>query len=490
MVEVRSARGRVPFRARVTDNIVRGAVECMFGGGTPVGPRAWQEWNVNELTDLNNFDAISGFPVYKALLCDVARIGEGEAVDIPADRPEAACQVDIDVLTVASDRPVRRIYLDNNATTRMADEVGEAMRPYLESDYGNPSSIHDMGREAEEAIEKARRQVARLIGARPRSLIFTGGGSEAVNLALKGVAFACTDRGKHIVTTSIEHPAVISTGRFLEKLGYRVTWLDVDEDGWLEPDQLEKALTDDTILVSIAMANNEVGTILPIRELCEVAHRRGVLFHTDAVQAVGKIKVDVTELGVDLLSLSGHKFHGPKGVGALYVKQGVKLESVVHGGKQEVGLRAGTENVPAIVGLGKAAELAMQSREPSAEMEQLRDGLEAEIRRLVPGARLNGHRTKRLPNTLNLTLPGLRGESIVLAMNRHGVLLSSGSACKSGSPEPTHVLIAMGRSEEEAHCSVRFSLSHYITERDIKDTAVALARVLEEKSMVRMMPCR
>lgn len=490
VVEVHTARGRVPFRARVTDNIVRGAVECMFGGGTPVGPKAWREWNVNDLTDLNNYDAISGFPVYKALLCDVARIGQEKAVNIPADRPEAVCQVDIDALTAGRDKTEQRIYLDNNATTQLAEEVEQAVIPYLERDYGNPSSIHDMGREAKEAIEKARRQVAKLINARPRSLIFTSGGSEADNLALKGVAFALGDKGKHIITTAIEHPAVMSTCKFLEGLGYRVSYLGVDEDGWLEPERLKQALTGDTILVSIIMANNEVGTILPIKELCAIAHQKGVLFHTDAVQAVGKIKVDVAELDVDLLSLSGHKFHGPKGVGALYVRQGVKLESVVHGGKQEVGLRAGTENVPAIVGLGKAAELAMQSREHLAKIERLRDRLEVEIKRLVPAAKLNGHRTKRLPNTLNLTLPGLRGESIVLAMNQHGVLLSSGSACKSGSPEPTHVLIAMGRSEEAAHCSVRFSLSHYTTEKDIKDTAVALARVLEEKSMVRLMPCR
>ena len=489
MVEVRTARGKVPFRARVTNSIVRGAVECMFGGGTPVGPKAWQEWNVNELTDLNNYDAISGFPVYKALLCDVVKTGGEKARAIPTDEADKVCQIDKNI-PAAKDKPERRVYLDNNATTRIADEVRQAMTPYLERDYGNPSSIYDMGREAKEAVERARRQIARLINARPRSVIFTSGGSEADNMAFKGVAFACGDRGKHIITTAIEHPAVMSTCRFLEKLGYRITYLDVDKDGWLEPERLEQALTDDTILVSIIMANNEVGTIMPVKELCAIAHRRGVLFHTDAVQAVGKIKVDVEELGVDLLSLSGHKFHGPKGVGALYVRHGVTLEPVVHGGKQEVGLRAGTENVPAIVGLGKAAELVMQSPPNSAEIAGLRDKLEAEIRRLVPGARLNGHRTRRLPNTLNLTLPGLRGESIVLAMDQHGVSLSSGSACKSGSPEPTHVLIAMGRSQEEAHCSVRFSLSHYTTEKDIEDTAKALARVLEAKSMVRLMPCR
>ena len=488
MVEVRTARGRVPFRARVTDDIVQGAVECNFGGGTPVGPKAWQEWNVNELTDISNYDRISGFPVYKALLCDVVKNARGNRKDVPVGQGMEVCQ--IDVIPPAKDKPERRIYLDNNATTRIADEVEQAMMPYLERDYGNPSSIYDLGREAKEAVERARRQVAKLINARPRSVIFTSGGSEADNLALKGVAFALGDKGKHIITTAVEHPAVMSTCRFLEGLGYRLTYLGVDEDGWLEPKRLEKALTDDTILVSIIMANNEVGTILPIKELGAIARRKGALFHTDAVQAVGKIKVDVAELEVDMLSLSGHKFHGPKGVGALYVRRGVKLEPVVHGGKQEVGLRAGTENVPAIVGLGKAAELAMQAPRCSAAIAALRNKLEAEIRRLVPEARLNGHRTERLPNTLNLTLPELRGESIVLAMDQHGVSLSSGSACKSGSPEPTHVLIAMGRSEEEAHCSVRFSLSHHTTEEDIEATAAALAQVLEEKSMVRLMPCR
>jgi len=489
MVEVRTARGRVPFRAKVTNDIVMGAIECMFGGGAPVGPKAWQEWNVNELTDINNLDAISGFPVYKALLCDVTRISQGtpEAVPVTSGRDETC---DYSMPLMRRDKPERRIYLDNNATTRTAEEVERTMMPYLEKDYGNPSSIHDLGREAKEAVEKARRQVAKLINAQPRRIIFTSGGSEADNLALKGVAFADNNKGKHIITTSIEHPAIMSTCQFLEKLGYRITYLEVDEDGWLEPERLKEALSDDTILVSIMMANNEVGTILPIKELCAIAHQRNVLFHTDAVQTVGKVRVDVKELSVDLLTLSGHKFHGPKGVGVLYVRKGVGLEPVVHGGKQEVGLRAGTENVPAIVGLGRTAELASYTMREAERIRILRDKLEEGVKNLIPGARLNGHRTKRLPNTLNLTLPGMRGESIVIALDQRGISLSSESACKSGSPEPTHVLIAMGRSEEEAHCSVRFSLSHYTTEKDIEETVAALARVLEEKSMVRLMPCR
>ena len=491
LVRVTTPRGSVPFRAKVTADITKGAVECMFGGGTPVGPKAWREWNVNELTDLNNYDKISGFPVYKALLCDVEKLEPGteeawRAVVIPS----LACDSELSVSGILTPKPGKRIYLDNNATTQMADAVREAMIPYLSTAYGNPSSIHSTGRDAREAVEKARRQVARLVNAQPRRVVFTGGGSEADNLALKGVAFAMRDSGKHIITTTIEHPAVISTCKFLGKVGYRITYLEVDENGWLDPERLRDAITGGTILVSIIMANNEVGTILPIKELCAIAHDRGVLFHTDAVQAVGKIKLDVQELDVDMLSISGHKFHGPKGIGALYVKKGVELEPLIHGGKQESGIRAGTENLPAIVGLGKAAELATYALQDSDRIGALRDKLEEGIKNLVSDAKLNGHPEIRLPNTLNLTLPGLRGESIVIALDQQGVSLSSGSACKSGSPEPTYVLIAMGRTEQEAHCSVRFSLSRHTTEEDIDDTVLALAQVLEEKNTVRLMPCK
>jgi cysteine desulfurase NifS len=491
LVQVCTPRGSVPFRARGSTDIVPGAIECTFGGGTPVGPKAWQEWNVNELTDLNNYDQISGFPVYKALLCDVAKIEEGdEKTRLAASRQVTACDLDLVVPQTPKSKLGKRIYLDNNATTQVADAVREAMMPYLDMACGNPSSIHGAGKDAREAMENARRQVAKLINTQPRRIVFTGGGSEADNLALKGVAFAQREKGNHIITTSIEHPAILSTCQFLEKLGYRITYLEVDENGWLAPDKLGTAITGDTILISIMMANNEVGTILPIKDLCAIAHERGVLFHTDAVQAIGKIKVDVQELDVDLLSLSGHKFHAAKGVGALYVKKGVELEPLIHGGKQERGLRAGTENVPAIVGLGKAAELALHALRDYDRIAVLRDKLEQGIRKLVPEARLNGHPQNRLPNTLNLTLPGLRGESLVVALDQHGISLSSGSACKSGSPEPTYVLIAMGRTEEEAHCAVRFSLSDNTTEEDIEETVSALAQVLEEKSMVRLIPCK
>jgi cysteine desulfurase NifS len=485
LVEVHTLRGSVPFRARVTSDIVKGTIECNMGGGTPVGPKAWQEWNVNELTDIKNYDPISGFPVYKSLLCDVAKIKSGRQ-----HSEQKTEQIPVVLHEQREIKSLDRIWLDNNATTRVAEEVREAIMPYLGAQYGNPSSIHGSGRDAREAIDKARRQVASLINAQPRRIIFTGSGSEADNLAIKGVAFALKDKGNHIITSTIEHPAILSTCRFLEGLGYKVTYLEVDEYGRPSVKKLKNAITNHTILVSIMMANNEIGTILPIKELCAIAHERGVLFHTDAVQAVGKINVDIQELDVDMVSISGHKIHGPKGIGALYIRKGISLESLIHGGKQEGGLRAGTENVPAIAGLGKAAELAAHHMADYTKVKVLRDKLEKGIKKLIPDAILNGPRENRLPNTLNLTLPGLRGESIVIALDQHGIALSSGSACKSGSPEPTHVLIAIGKTEQEAHCSVRFSLSSYTTKKEIDRTISALAMVLEEKNTVRLIPCK
>jgi cysteine desulfurase NifS len=491
LVRVTTARGGVLFRARVTDDILKGCVECMFGGGTPVGPEAWREWNVNELTDMSNYDRISGFPVYKALLCDVHRVNPGtDETRCAIDRQLSCTRDDAAATQEKQTKPPGRIYLDNNATTGVDDAVREAMIQYLGSDAGNPSSIHLPGRVAREALEDARRKVAKLVNTQPRRIVFTGGGSESVNLAIKGTAFALRSKGNHIVTTSVEHPAVIGACRFLEKCGHRVTYLKVDEDGWLEPAKLRGAIEADTILVSIMMANNEVGTILPIKELSEICHERGVLFHTDAIQAAGKVKVDVQDLGVDMLSISGHKFHGPKGVGALFVRKGVELEPLIHGGKQEGGVRAGTESIPNIAGLAKAAELAVHALSDIDRIRNLRDKLEEGIKSLMPEASLNGHREHRLPNTLNLTLSGLRGESIVIVLDQHGISVSPGSACKSGSPEPTHVLIAMGRTEEEAHCSVRFSLSRYTTEEEIDYTVSALEQVLKEKDMVRLIPCK
>ncbi len=510
LVEVRTPRGGVPFRARVTRDIVRGAVECDMGGGGPVGSRAWREWNVNELTDLGNRDEITGFPVYKSLLCEVVKVEDGSGAvgasgvegrgvqgkSVQGDGGNGRHRAEGSSLHATTSRraptkPARTIYLDNNATTQVAEEVRAAMLPYLGDVFGNPSSIHRAGRDARSALETARRAVARLIGCRPRRVFFTGSGSEADNAAIKGVAAARRARGNHIVTSAIEHPAVLESCRFLERIGFAVTYLDVDAYGLIDPATLREALRDDTILVSIMMANNEVGTIEPIAELCAIAHEHGALFHTDAVQAAGKIPVDVEALGVDLLSISGHKIHAPKGVGALFVRKGLELEPLIHGGRQEGGLRASTENIPGIVGFGRAAELALSALDRAEGMRELRDRLEQGIRTVVPGAVLNGHPELRLPGTLNLTLPGLRGESIVMALDRFGISISSGSACKAGSPDPTHVLLAMGRSGEDAHCAVRLSLSRDTTEQDVDDTVAALARVIEElETTVRFLPCK
>jgi cysteine sulfinate desulfinase/cysteine desulfurase-like protein len=294
-----------------------------------------------------------------------------------------------------------------------------------------------------------------------------------------------------MITTSVEHPAVLNSCRFLERQGVAVTYLDVDAQGRLDPDTLRAAIRDDTFLVSVMLANNEVGTLFPIEELAQIAHEGGALFHCDAVQGAGKVPIDVTELDVDLLTLSAHKFHGPKGCGVLYVRKGVQLQPLVHGGKQEQGLRAGTENVPAIVGMGKAAELARQGLSEMNRAARLRDELQREITRLVPNARLNGHPEQRLPNTLNMTLPRLRGESLVVALDQKGVMLSSGSACKAGSPDPSHALLAMGMSDEDAHCAIRLSLSYHTMAKDIDYVAKALSEVLEEmETTVRFLPCK
>nr|VFK19672.1 MAG: cysteine desulfurase NifS [Candidatus Kentron sp. LPFa] len=495
-VEVRTRRGGVRFVAYVTDNIVEGAIEANMGGGGPVGPKAWRESNVNLLTDLDNYDEISGFPVYKCLLCDVIKVEEGAGDDsmneIGKGRGATSLSPPVNPpIAPVGVAPKKWIYLDNNATTGLAPQVREAMLPYLDTRPGNPSSIHEWGRNAREGIETARRQVARLIHCLPRRIFFTGGGSEADNLAIKGVAFAHAHKGKHIITSAVEHPAILNSCRFLERIGYRVTYLGVDKAGWLDPGQLEAAIQDDTILISIMLANNEVGTILPIQELAALGKARGVLFHCDAVQAAGKIPIDVDELGVDLLTLSGHKFHGPKGVGVLFARKGIRLEPLVHGGKQEAGLRAGTENVPAIVGIGKAAEIALKQMGQREKIARLRDGLHAGMVHSIPDARLNGHPEKRLPNTLNLTMPGLRGESLVVALDQKGIMLSSGSACKAGSPDPSHVLLAMGLTPEDAHCSVRFSLSAQTTEADIDKIIEAVREVLVEmETTVRFLPCK
>jgi len=397
------------------------------------------------------------------------------------------------VINIGSQKQItkKNIYLDNNATTKIAKEVREVMSAYFDSEHGNPSSIHSIGKSAKEAMEESRRKIAKLINAQPKRIIFTGGGSEADNFALKGVAFANREKGNHIITTQIEHPAVLQACKFLEKMKFEVTYLQPDKFGFISPDSLKSVIRKDTILVSIMMANNEVGSIQPIKELAEIAHESNIIFHTDAVQAVGKIEVDVNELDVDLLSLSGHKFHGPKGIGALYIKKGIKIDSLIHGGNQESGLRAGTENVPAIAGLGKAAELAQSNLSKIEDIKILTDKLQQGIQKLIPEALINSPQKNRLPTTVNMTLPGYRGESLVIALDQHGIALSSGSACKSGSPEPTHVLLAMKKSTEEAHCSVRFSLSVETTETEINETLTSFNEVLDEmENTVRFLPCK
>jgi len=489
MVELRTLRGSTRFRARVTDRIVSGAIDANMGGGGPIGPLAWQNCNVNELTDLKNHDEISGFPVYKALLCEVVKVGDGHSGS------SAGIAVTSNPLATRIQNPRKKVrqlvYLDNNATTRVAPEVRKAMLPSLSEEHGNPSGLYSKGRNARDEIDNARRQVANLINTKPRRITFTGSGTEADNLALKGIAFAFRKKGTHIITTQVEHPAILNSCHFLEEQGFRVTYLEVDEHGLLDPVKLKKAMTTDTILVSVMMANNEVGTVQPIKELAQVAHDGGSFFHTDAVQAAGKIPIDVEDLDVDLLTLSGHKFYGPKGVGVLFVKKGIELEPLVHGGKQENGLRSGTENVPGIVGMGMAAELAISTLREMENVRFLRDRLEAGIMKRIPEARINGHPEKRLPNTLNMTLPNLRGESLVLAMDQKGIALSSGSACKSGSPEPSHALLAMGMSNEDAHCAIRISLSKNTTVKEVDRTLNALREILDEmESTVRFLPCK
>ena len=491
LVEVKTLRGSVKFRALVTEKIVQGAVECNMGGGGPVGPPEWTQSNVNELTDLSNTDVVSGFPVYKALLCEVSRIESDGVFEGHKQIEKSFDSHALFSMPAVKKIGVRRIYLDNNATTPLHPEALKAMLPFLESNFGNPSSIHYSGRKTREAIDDARRQVSRLINCRPSRIYFTSGGSEANNLALKGITSRLIEKGRHIVTTTVEHPAVFQTCLYLERQGFRVTYLNVDNFGKVDPEKLKQALEKDTVLVSIMTANNETGTVLPISEYARIVRSAGILFHTDAVQAVGKIPVDVEVLDVDLLTLSGHKFFGPKGIGALYVRKGVELDPLIHGGQQEHHIRAGTENVAAIIGLGKAAEIAFQNLHRNQEVARLRDDLESGVRKVFNDTRLNGHPENRLPNTLSLVLPGYRGESLAIAMDQKGISFSSGSACKTGSPEPSQTLLTLGLSEEEAHCTVRFSLSPLTTPADIEETIQALEQVVEEmEQTIRFLPCK
>ncbi len=371
------------------------------------------------------------------------------------------------------------IYMDNAATTATRPEVLEEMLPFFTQRYGNPSSIHSVGRDTRKAVENARRQVAAALGAEPREIYFTAGGSESDNWAISCAATALESKGKHIITSAIEHHAVLHTCAALEKRGYEVTYIPVDADGLVNPEDVRAAIRKDTVLITIMTANNEIGTIQPIAEIGKIAKEAGVLFHTDAVQAIGAIKVDVNEMNVDMLSLSAHKFHGPKGVGALYIRKGVKIGNLIHGGAQERGLRAGTENVPGIVGLGKAIELAVSELpEYTERMTSLRDKLIDGILESIPDVRLNGHRTKRLPANVNVSVRYIEGEALLMRLDLAGIEGSSGSACTSGSLDPSHVLLAIGLPHEIAHGSLRLSLGMDNTEEDVQAAIDALKTIV------------
>lgn len=372
------------------------------------------------------------------------------------------------------------IYLDNAATTQVYPEVVEAMTPYFTEYYGNPSAIYSFADEAKKGVDEARRVLAKGIGAKPEEIYFTGGGSESDNWALKATAEAYSDKGKHIITTKIEHHAILHTAAYLEKQGYEVTYVNVDENGSVKLDELEAAIRPDTILISVMTANNEIGTIQPLEEIGEIARKHGVLFHTDAVQAYGHIPIDVEKMNIDMLSASGHKLNGPKGIGLLYIRKGVKIRSFIHGGAQERNRRAGTHNVPGIVGFGKAAELAFDSmNERIAYETKLRDYLIERITNEIPYTRLNGDPVKRLPNNANFCFRFIEGESMLILLDQNGICGSSGSACTSGSLDPSHVLLAIGLPHEIAHGSLRLTLSEKTTQEEIDFTVDQLKKIIE-----------
>ena len=381
---------------------------------------------------------------------------------------------------------MRRIYLDYAATTPMHPDVVKAMRPYLRESFGNPSSLHSAGQEARVAVEEARDKVASLIGAGSEEIVFTSGGTEADNFALKGMAYANDGGRNHIITSSVEHHAVLETCRFLERLGFTVTYLPVDGYGLVDPDDVKRAITRKTLLVSVMHANNEVGTVEPIAEIGKIAREAGISFHTDAVQTAGHIPVKVDDLGVDMLAMSAHKLGGPKGIGALYVSKGTRIVSFVHGGEQERGRRASTENVPGIVGFGKAAEIAQrESGKEAKRLTSLRDYLTKGLLERIDRIRLNGHPTQRLPGNVNLSVDGVEGEYMLLNLSVRGICVSNGSACSASSKEPSHVLLALGLSREQARGSIRLSLGRETVERDVDRVLAVLPAVV---TMLRTAP--
>lgn len=372
------------------------------------------------------------------------------------------------------------IYLDNAATTALKPEVFEAMKPFFLENYSNPNSIYTFAQQSKKAVDESRETIAGLIGAKPNEIYFTAGGSESDNWAIKGCAEAFASKGKHIITTKIEHHAVLHTCEYLEKKGCEVTYLDVDENGMISLEQLEQSIRPDTILISIMFANNEIGTIEPIREIGEIAKKHGVLFHTDAVQAFGHVPIRVDELHIDMLSASAHKFHGPKGIGFFYMRNSVKLGAYMHGGAQERSRRAGTSNVPGIVGMAKAAELAAADMEENArKIQAVRDHLIERVLAEIPFSRLNGHREQRLPNNINFCFRFIEGESLLIMLDQRGICASSGSACTSGSLDPSHVLLAIGLPHEIAHGSLRLTLSEETTMQDADVVADSLKVIVE-----------
>ena len=372
------------------------------------------------------------------------------------------------------------IYLDNAATTKVNKKVLESMMPYFSEIYCNPSAAYSFATKGRIAIEEARNYAAKLIGASDMEIYFTSGGSESDNWAIKAVAESFSDKGKHIITTKIEHHAVLHTCEYLERHGFDITYLNVDSDGKVRLDELKKSIREDTILISVMTANNEIGTIQPVAEIGKIAHEKGILFHTDAVQAYGHIPINVDEMNIDLLSASGHKFNGPKGVGIMYIRKGVKIRSFIHGGSQERGRRAGTYNVPGIAGLGTAAKLAMDNMAKRAEKEkELRDYFIDRISAEIPYTVLNGHREDRLPNNINFCFRFVEGESVLIMLDQAGICASSGSACTSGAIDPSHVLRAIGLSDEMAHESLRLTLSYENTKEEIDTVVGELKRIVE-----------
>ena len=372
------------------------------------------------------------------------------------------------------------IYLDNAATTKTAPEVVDAMLPYFSEYYGNASTIYGLGAESKKAMDHARQTIADSLGAKPEEIYFTAGGSESDNWALKATAEAYASKGKHIITTKIEHHAILHTCEYLEKRGFEITYLNVDRDGLISLDELKAAIRPDTILISVMFANNEIGTIEPIAEIGEIAKEHGVLFHTDAVQAYAQVPIHVDEMHIDMLSASGHKLNGPKGIGFLYIRKGVKIRSFVHGGAQERSRRAGTENIPGIVGLGAAVERAMRIMDSKTQREiELRDYLIGRLENEIPHCWLNGHRTKRLPNNINFSFLFIEGESMLIMLDMKGICASSGSACTSGSLDPSHVLLAIGLKHEEAHGSLRLTLSEDSTKEEMDIVAEEVKKIVQ-----------